>query len=320
MEWYWWCLIAIGGVLLLALLLSLYCYVRMFYVKKPKPLTEGQIDLPPGHIYEPYHEQMSAWIKERRALPQEDVEIVSFDGLTLRGKYFECKKGAPMEIQFHGYQGNCERDLSGGVERCFKLGRNVLQVDHRGCGTSDGHFGTFGIRERLDCLAWVDFAVSKFGPDVEIMITGVSMGAATVVMASAAPLLPPQVKGVLADCGFSSAEKIIKKVVGEMHLPPAIIFPFIKFGARIWGGFDLVETSPVEAAKKAKVPIVFVHGDCDDFVPHEMSVEMYEACTAPCRMITIKGAGHGLAYPADREGYLAALDAACKELGIFEKE
>ena len=76
----------------------------------------------------------------------------------------------------------------------------------------------------------------------------------------------------------------------------------------------------VEAAKKAKVPIVFVHGDCDDFVPHEMSVEMYEACTAPCRMITIKGAGHGLAYPADREGYLAALDAACKELGIFEKE
>ncbi len=317
MEWYWWCLIALGGLLLLFLAITLYCYIRVFHVKKPRPLKEGEYDTPPGRVYDPYREMMVEWIKSIRALPHEDVEIVSFDGLTLRGRYYECEKGAPMEIQFHGYQGYSERDLCGGVERCFRLGRNVLMVDHRGCGRSDGHFGSFGIRERLDCLNWVDFAVKKFGPDVKIMITGVSMGAATVVMASAAPLLPPQVVGVLADCGYSSAKKIIKKVVGEMHLPPDLVYPFIKLGARIWGGFDLEETSPVEAAANAKVPIIFVHGDTDDFVPYEMSVEMYEACTQGKRLITIKGAGHGLAYPADRDGYVEQLRVACEELHLF---
>jgi len=142
------------------------------------------------------------------------------------------------------------------------------------------------------------------------------MGAATVIMA-AEDDLPENVKFVLADCGYSSAKKIIMKVIGEMGLPPKLVYPFVKLGARIFGGFDLEETSPIEAVRKIKIPIIFVHGDADAFVPFEMSSEMYEACPlAQKRLIKIKNAGHGLAYPVAREQYVESLRECAEEWGI----
>ena len=133
------------------------------------------------------------------------------------------------------------------------------------------------------------------------------MGAATVMMAAGDPL-PSNVIGVLADCGYTSAKEIIKKVVKEMRLPVWIFYPFIKLGARIFGRFNLEETSPIEAMRNCTLPIVFVHGDTDAFVPYDMSVRLYNACTSEKKtLITIKGAGHGLAFPADRDGYVNAL-------------
>jgi len=253
---------------------------------------------------------MINWIKAARRMPHEDVEIRSFDGLTLRGRYYEYQAGAPMELLFHGYEGNSERDLSGGIERCFRLGRNALLIDQRGCGRSDGHVSTFGIRERKDCKKWVEYAVERFGKDVKIGITGVSMGAATVMMATE-EALPENVKFVLADCGYSSAKAILMKVMGDMKLPGRLLYPFVKLGARLFGGFDLEETSPLEAVKKCKIPIIFVHGDADDFVPFEMSRELNEACPLEKkRLVKIRNAGHGLAYPVAREQYVDALRAA----------
>ena len=104
------------------------------------------------------------------------------------------------------------------------------------------------------------------------------------------------------------AEEIIKKVVKEMHLPVAPLYPFIKLGAKIFGRFDLEETSPMEAMKRCTLPVVFVHGDTDDFVPYEMSVRLYDACASDKKeLITIHGAGHGLAFPADQDGYVNRL-------------
>ena len=255
---------------------------------------------------------MVAWMKETREMPHEKVSVSSFDGLTLRGRYYEYQKGAPVEMLFHGYQGNSERDLCGGVQRCFSLGRNALLIDQRGSGESDGHVISFGINERKDCLKWIEFAIEKFGKDVKIMLGGVSMGAATVLM-TAGETLPENVVCALGDCGYSSAKEIIQKIVKEMHLPPKLVYPFIKLGSRLFGHFDLDETSPVKAMETCKIPVLLLHGDEDAFVPFEMSQKIYDACTAPKRLITIKGAGHGLAYPKDKAGYIAAL----KE---FEKE
>ena len=133
------------------------------------------------------------------------------------------------------------------------------------------------------------------------------MGASTVLMASTYEL-PENVVGVLADCGYTSAREIIKKVIREMKLPADLLYPFVKLGARIFGHFDLDEHSPIEAMKKCKLPVILLHGDADDFVPYSMSLENFEACTSEKkRMVTIAGAGHGLAFPADKEKYLTAL-------------
>lgn len=305
MHWLWWLIGIVLFLLFVVLAISLVCFFRVFYSPSRKKLADDEYEIPEGEIYEVFREDMKKWTFSIRAMPHEDVSITSFDGLTLRGRYFEYSKGAPMEILFHGYKGYGERDLSGGVERCFSLGRSALIVDHRASGNSDGHVITFGIKERRDCLAWVDFAVKRFGKEVRIGITGISMGGATVLMASAEPTLPENVYFVLADCPYSSAREIIMKVCTDMGLPPKLAYPFIRLGAIIYGGFDPDETSPMEAVKKSQLPTVFVHGDTDAFVPWEMSKRLYDACTSPLKkLITVKGAGHGLAYPVARESYV----------------
>ena len=317
MHWSLWCLCVLAGLALLSLITSFICFLMVFRSPKKKPLGPDEYEIPDGEIYEAFRDDMIRWAKEIRALPHEDMEIKSFDGLTLRAKYFEYKAGAPIELLFHGYKGNAERDLSGGVERCFRLERNVILIEQRASGGSEGRVISFGINERRDCHAWVDHVIKRFGEDVKLIIGGVSMGAATVMMAAGEPL-PKNVIGVLADCGYTSAEEIIKKVVKDMKLPVRVFYPFIKLGARIFGRFDLEETSPMEAVKKCKLPIVFVHGDTDDFVPYDMSVRLYEACTSDKKtLITVKGAGHGLAYPVDRDGYVEELKKVRDEWGLI---
>lgn len=293
-------------LILLTLLISYLCFRMAFYVPDREEKNREVIELPAGKIYEPYWDSMEKWIREARAMPQEEVSIVSFDGLVLKGKYFEYAPGAPIELMFHGYRGTAERDLSGGVQRCFQLGRSALIVEQRSAGGSEGNVITFGIYEHRDCLSWVAFMLEHFGPDVKIILTGISMGAATVMMAAGKPL-PENVIGVLADCGYTSAKDIIKKVIRQMRLPADLCYPFVKWGAKIFGCFDLEETSPLEAMQKCSVPVIFFHGESDDYVPCEMSLKNYEACNSRKKLVTVPGAGHGLSYIMDADGYLEAV-------------
>lgn len=311
-----WILLGILAFLFLSVFLPMViCFYRIFYSPRRKPFDPNKFDTPRGRIYDPYREGMVTWMREVRAMPHEDVEITSHDGLTLRGKYYECNPNAPMEILFHGYQGNADRDLSGGVKRCFEIGRNALVVNQRGSGESDGNVITFGVKERLDCLSWVNYAVERFGKDVKIIITGISMGAATVMMAAGEDL-PPNVVCVLADCGYTSARDIIQKVMREMHLPARLFYPLVRLSARIFGHFDLEESSPMDAMKKSRVPVIFIHGEADDFVPCDMSRALYEACASRKKLVTVPNAGHGLAYPLAQEGYMDALRSFQAECGF----
>lgn len=301
-----WILMGTAAVLLvLCLLLAYICFRLAFYVPPRKPVDEYPIETPEGKIYEPYQKNMEKWIREARNLPHDRIEIRSFDGLKLCGKYYEYAPGAPIELMFHGYRGNSEKDLSGGVQRCFKLGRSALIVDQRCSRDSEGTVITFGVKEHRDCLSWLDYMVERFGPETKIILTGISMGAATVLTA-AGKELPPNVIGVLADCGYTSAKDIIKKVIRQIGLPAEICYPFVKLGAGIYGHFDLEEASPLESMKTCKVPVLLFHGESDDFVPCEMSRQNYEACTARKLLITVPGAGHGLSYPLASEKYLKA--------------
>ena len=296
------------------LLAAYICFKLTFYSQRVKRSDNpDEIALPEGEIYEKFRPEIENWTRRMRALPQKDVEITSFDGLKLRGKYYEQKPGAPIELLMHGYKGDCERDLSGGIFRCFALGRNALLVDHRASGRSEGKVISFGINESRDCVDWVNYIIEHIDPNAKIFIGGVSMGGSTVQLACARGL-PENVVGLLSDCGYSSAKRIIKKVIAEMHLPPSLCYPFVKLGARIFGHFDLEEISPEEAVAQCTLPIIFLHGDKDDFVPFEMSVESYNACASKHkRLVKIEGAGHGLAFPAAQERYV-------KEVGDFFDE
>ncbi len=306
MIFLWIILGIIGGAAVLSLLTAYISYRMAFLNPRTQEKNGEEYPIPEGDIYEPYREQMVNWMKEVRAMPCKEVEITSFDGLKLRGKYYEYKKGAPIELMFHGYQGSGERDLCGGVQRCFRLQRNVLIVDQRASGKSEGRVITFGINESKDCLAWVDFMINEFGKDSRIILTGISMGAATVLMAAGKPL-PKNVICVLADCGYSSPKEIIQKVIGDMKLPPRLLYPFVKLGAKIFGRFNLDATSAIEAMKTCTIPVIFIHGEADEYVPCDMSRRMYETCSAPKVLITVPDAGHGLAYLKDMEGYFRAL-------------
>ncbi len=277
-----------------------------FYVKNKDKIPKEEYSIPDGRIYEPFREQMIEWQKQIRKMPHDDVEIKSFDGLTLRGKYFETKKGAPIEVMMHGYRGNSQRDLCGGVNRAFAVGHNVLLVDQRASGLSDGNIISFGINESRDCLAWVDYLTERLGKDINVILTGVSMGASTVLMCIERGL-PSCVKGILADCGYSSTKDIIKIVIKKMKLPADLLYPFVKLGAKIYGRFDLEEIIPQEAVKKSTVPVIFAHGDIDDFVPYFMSVDCFNACVSEKKLVTIKDAGHGLCYPVSPEYYVNEL-------------
>ena len=306
MIWFWIGLSA--AVVLVLTLLTAYICFRMAFLTRRKVQEEGEFDIPVGRIYAPYRDKVIQWVQEVRALPRQEYAITSHDGLKLYARYYEFAPGAPIELMFHGYQGTPERDLPSGVQRCFKVGRSALVVEQRACGRSEGKVISFGINEHKDCLAWIDFTIRHFGPDVKIILTGISMGAATVLMA-AGKELPSNVVGVLADCGYNSAKEVIQKVIRDMHLPAGVLYPFVKLGARLFGHFDLEQTDAETAMKNCKVPVIFYHGEADDFVPCYMSQKNYDACVSRKQLVTIPGAGHGLCYAVDPEEYLETLKA-----------
>ena len=296
-------IIILGALVVFTLLFSLFTFFLVFYSKSRIPTKENEYPLIKGKVYVPYHKLMVDFIKEARKLDYLDAKIKSHDGLTLRGKYFKFYDDAPIEIMLHGYRGESERDLSGGVFRAKKAYHNVLIVDNRASGRSDGHVITFGIRESLDLLKWIDFVIKEIDKDAKIILTGISMGASTVLMASNKDL-PNNVIGVLADCGYTTPKEIIKVVIKKLHLPPFLIYPFISIGARLFGGFSLNTLGAKDTVKEARVPIIFFHGDNDDFVPSYMSEENYNNCISRKKLVLVKGAGHGLAYIIDEDNYI----------------
>ena len=236
-----------------------------------------------------------------KELPCEFVTVQSRDGLTLFGRYYHTRDGAPLDIGFHGYHSSCLTDFSGGSGMSLDMGHNLLLVDQRAHGKSEGRTIGFGILERQDCLRWIEYALERFGNDVEIMLYGVSMGGATVLMASALEL-PENVKGIVADCPYSSVKDIVCRVGEKKGLPAWLTWFLVRVGAKVYGGFDIAETDAVEAVKAAKVPILIIHGESDNFVPCEMS-DIAAHNPEMITRVTVPGADHGVSFLVDEALY-----------------
>ena len=273
---------------------SYFAYRMAFY---PAPrLTDPDYKMPHGPQYDVFKDHITQSVQDMLSRPFKPVTITSHDGKKLYARYYHTADGAPLQIQFHGYKSSAPVDFSGGSKLAIKTGHNALVVDQRSHGRSEGSSITFGIEERYDVLSWVNYAISRFGDDTKIILAGLSMGAATVLMATDLDL-PKNVVGVMADCPYSSPSEIIKTVCKrDMHLPPTLIYPFVKLGARIFGGFNIEESSAVTAVGKAKIPILIIHGEDDRFVPCSMSHAIHQNCTSLVTLETVPDAGHGLCY------------------------
>jgi len=258
--------------------------------------------LPEGEQYDPYTEGILLAIERMLSESFEDVWIQAGDGLKLYARFYHIYESAPVVLFFHGYRSSSIRDGNGIFELCKKLGINIMMIDQRAHGRSEGLTMSFGIRERYDVLSWVNYAVERFGKKSQIVLAGISMGAATVLMTSNLNL-PENVKGIVADCPYSSPKAILCSVLKSLKLPAAVLYPLAKWSAAIYGRVNIEEASAKKAVEESNVPILFIHGDDDRFVPCCMSQECYDACRSEKRIIFVKDAGHGISYCVDGELY-----------------
>lgn len=218
-------------------------------------------------------------------------------------------------ILSHGYRNKGIREFGVFFPFYYEQGVNMLIVDHQAHGSSEGKYITFGYQEHFDLIRWVKYLVQNHGENIEIYLHGISMGAATVCMASGNPLLPEQVKGIISDCAYTSAKEQLCRTMELFHTPfSKLTYSLIakKLEAKTKARID--DVNPIDAIKNCKLPIVFIHGMDDTFVLANNSIELFDACQSKDKdLILIEKAEHAQSYLFDRDRYQQAI------LEILEK-
>ncbi len=276
----------------------LYYFFSVAFVK----LNVGNPDDLNDSINKPlekYKEIIAGGLEYIAQKPHEWVYTVSFDGLTLAARYFDNKSDKTV-ILFHGYRSSAARDFSCAIEMYTRFGFNILLCDQRSHGRSEGRLITFGVKEKYDVITWTEFVASHYGTE-KILLGGMSMGATTVLLACGLSL-PKSVKAVVADCGFTSPIAIIKRVAKKsMKINAAPFLPFLNLYCRLFGQFSIHGSDTAEVLKKSDMPIIFIHGKDDGFVPCEMSKEAYSANPKGRKLVLVESADHGLSYLINKE-------------------
>lgn len=291
-------LIVLGGVLILTYFVSLLCFfltnVRIFHIN-----YERKLDFSLSQ-YKDKKERMEkefGWFKSQNF---ETLYMKNRHGLKLVGKYLKTGDTNKIAIFFHGYRSVPKNDFSAMIPFYQKQGFNILLVHQRSHGESKGKVITFGIKEQKDCHDWVKYVNKKFD-NPQILLIGISMGAATVLMASSKEM--QNVKAVIADCGYSCPYTIITNTIKILRIPVHPTINFINFHLKFFTGKDLKNHAVTKKLKQSKVPILFIHGLDDKFVPCSMTEENYAATTGEKDILLIEGAGHAGCYVTATKKY-----------------
>lgn len=240
-------------------------------------------------LYIPTIRAAKEWLAEQ---PQEEIWVTSDDGLKLFGRFFPCGSSRKTVLCFHGYTSEGLNDYSTLARFYLDHGFNLLIVDERSHGKSEGTYIGFGCLDRHDAKIWIDYLVERFGEDSSILLHGDSMGASIVLMTTGLDL-PKQVKAAVSDCAFTSAWEVFSAVLKNMyHLPPFPIMQIANQMVKKNAGYELDECNARREVKKAKIPILFIHGKSDTFVPCSMVYELYDACRSEKKLVVVEGAGH----------------------------
>ena len=231
-----------------------------------------------------------------------DETLTSFDNLNLHAyKVLNQNDSNKWVITVHGYTSE-GINMSSYAKNYYDMGYNVLIPDLRSHGLSEGDYIGMGWDDRLDIIDWIN-TILEYNPNAEIVLHGVSMGAATVSMVSGEDL-PSNVKAIVADCGYTSVwDEFSYQLDNLFSLPPFPIMNVSSLVAKIKAGYFLGDASAIKQVKNSKTPILFIHGDEDDFVPYYMMDELYDATSSEKEKLTIKNAGHAKASEIDPETY-----------------
>lgn len=293
-------------IVLVVIFLALYIFLFHIAVRrwkhKPSEIKGVKIDVSLAENLDIMREGKKWFLSSN----PERVTITSYDGLRLVGFFLEAPEAKGTILLMHGYRSDGFGDFSCAYEFYHSLGYNMLVVHQRAHGESEGKNICYGVRERFDCQYWAYFIAERFGGELPIFLAGMSMGATTVLMASALDL-PENVVGVLADCGFTSAYEVFAHIIERTNRPyPArIMLATMNIMTRMIAGFGLREASTVEALKETNLPVFIAHGEDDNFVPTYMGRQNSDAITGEKVTLFVPKATHGMSFVVEPEKYKA---------------
>ncbi|MWJ30585.1 alpha/beta fold hydrolase [Saccharibacillus sp. WB 17] len=273
----------------------------MAVARAPKSFLAADPGLQPNPDVQTETASSRAWWA---AQPFEHRTLLSGDGLKLHAYYLPAKRPSKRTaILAHGYSGDAS--IMSGVARFYHedLGMNILVPDARGHGRSEGAYIGYGWPERVDYLGWIRQVIGHDGPHAQIVLHGISMGGATVMMTSGEDL-PPHVKAIVEDCGYTSVRDELAHQMKRMYkLPTFPMLPATEALTRIKAGYSFTEASALNQVRRCRTPMLFIHGSDDVFVPTSMVHELYEACPSEKDLLIVQGAGHGDSFLIDKAGY-----------------
>ncbi len=242
-----------------------------------------------------------------KGLSLEEVCICAADGTRLAGHFYPCDNPKRVIIAFHGWRSSWHYDYGMIADFWHSSGCSVLYAEQRGQNGSGGEHMGFGLTERFDCVSWTEWANERFGKDMPIYLAGISMGAATVLMASDLEM-PENLCGIMADCGFTSPKAIWEHVAkNNLHISYCVRGMIADALCRKKIRMGSGEYSAADALRRTKIPVLFIHGTDDRFVPVEMTYENYKACASPKRLLVVPGADHAMSAYVNRKEYEKAM-------------
>jgi len=296
--------IVLLSVLVIVLLLLAGAYI-WFYLGAIRMKPRAGISKP--EWIKPYLEEIHSGSEWFHAQQPERISISSYDGLNLVGWFLPAEHARGTLLLVHGYRSDHRSDFGIIYPFYAELGFNILTVDQRAHGESEGKYITFGIKERFDVRNWAIYLYDRFGPEHRIILDGISMGCTSVLMALGTEL-PGSVKGVIADCGFTSPYAQFCHMFREHYrLPRHPMMDIMEWYAKLFAGFGFRDYSTITALEQNTRPVLFVHGEADRFVPPRFTEENYAACRGEKTLFTVPGAKHGGSYILERSGAQAAL-------------
>lgn len=302
-RYFKWLIILISIFLIIDIAASFFFY-NLAIARNEKEFLQGNADL--AVSAEAMDVFMAGdwrdWVREQDF---EEIEMNSYDDIKLHGYLLEAEKPTnKIVIMAHGYLGNAKQMGLYGQYYYEELGYNFFTPDFRGHGKSGGDYIGFGWPDRLDLIDWMSLLIDRYGPDTEIVMHGVSMGAATVLMASGEKL-PENVKAIIADSPYTSVHDMFAYQMKRMfHLPAFPVLQSTSVVTKVRAGYSLTEASALKQVKKAEVPILYIHGDADEFVPTEMTEKLYANTKSDTEVLTIEDAGHGEGFVTQKELYI----------------